>query len=542
MRLDNKMLHPNNYSGYSHNTREYDNCCLPTTGSKLGASVMPMPLSSVSPNLILKTGESMDFNLSEADAERFARSIDNEINAYETLDTLSQPARVDALSICEIDTCDDPHNAYVTSFNTQSGDGPLSNLNVGIKDNIAVAGVPMTCGSRVFEGVVPRRNAAVVSRLLDAGACLVGKTNMDELAYGPTSETSAFGVVTNPEDNERVAGGSSSGSAAAVAEGSADIALGSDTGGSIRIPASFCGVVGFKPSWGAVPLDGFVELAYTLDHIGTLATDVETVSLGFDVIGGYDARDPPSALAGNISVGSCASSLIDVPDPTNLSFGVPDELLGTHISDHVRGRFEDTIAILKTAGATVESVQLPTIDKAVFVWNAVTNIEFAAALRRKGLPIGRPGPFDFSRVDATAGRQAGAGVGFGDVVRERALIGAILLNRYNGRHYTRARNICVTLAEEFHDAIEAHDALIAPTMPVVAPKIGTHESHKYDSDDDTSVPLAYNTRPANLAGIPAVTVPDGADGLPVGIQFMAGRYEDSWLLRVARSFELVRDS
>jgi len=501
-----------------------------------------MPLSPVSASWILGAGESMDFNLSKADAERFARRINHEIDGYETLDAVSQADRAECLSIADINLRDDPHNAYITRFNTVGGDGPLSGVDVAVKDNIAVAGVPMTCSSRVFEGVVPRRNATVVDRLLDAGARLVGKTNMDELAYGPTSETSAFGVVTNPADDERVAGGSSSGSAAAVAEGSADVALGSDTGGSVRIPASFCGVVGFKPSWGSAPRDGFVELAHTLDHIGTLARDVETAALGFDVIGGYDARDPSSALAQKVPVGSCADGLDNVPDPTELSFGVPEELLGTHVSDHVRGRFENTITLLESVGAKVESVQLPTVDDAVFVWNAVTNVEFATALRQSGLPIGRPGPFDFSRLDAAAGGQAAAGVGFGDVVRERALVGAVLLDRYNGRHYLRARNICSALAEEFHDALEGHDALIAPTMPAVAPKIGEHKPHSYDSDDDIDIPLAYNTRPANLAGIPAVTVPDGAGGLPVGVQFIGGRYEDAHLLRVARSFELVRDS
>ncbi|GGC66746.1 amidase [Haloferax sulfurifontis] len=484
----------------------------------------------------------MDFDLSEADAERFAQRISDEIHGYETLDTLSQPDADESLSIRDVDEHDDPHNAYITSFTTEGGDGPLRGVDVAVKDNLAVAGVPMTCGSRVFEGVVPRRNATVVARLVDAGARLVGKTNMDELAYGPTSETSAFGVVTNPADDERVAGGSSSGSAAAVAEGSADLAIGSDTGGSVRIPASFCGVVGFKPSWGAVPRDGFVDLAPTLDHIGTLAPDVETTALGFDVIGGYDARDPSSALARDIPVGSCADGLTDVPDPEELSFGVPAELLSTHVSDHVRERFEETIATLESSGATVESVRLPTVDDAVFVWNAVTNVEFAAALRRTGLPLERPGPFDLSRLDAAAGRQATAGVGFGDIVRERALVGAVLLDRYDGRHYIRARNVCSTLADEFADALYGHDALVAPTMPVVAPKIGERKPHSYDSDDGLDVPLAYNTRPANLAGVPAVTVPDGSDGLPVGVQFLAGRYEDAHLLRVARSFEKIRDA
>ncbi|ELZ27927.1 aspartyl/glutamyl-tRNA amidotransferase subunit A, partial [Halogeometricum pallidum JCM 14848] len=380
-------------------------------------------------------------------------------------------------------------------------------------------------------------------RLLSAGARVVGKTNMDELAYGPTSETSGFGPVTNPADERRVAGGSSSGSAAAVAEGSADLALGSDTGGSVRIPASFCGVVGFKPSWGAVPRDGFVDLAYTLDHIGTLAPDVETAAVGFDVIGGYDSRDPSSALATGISVGECAAGLTDASEPADLSFGVPEELLSDHVSAAVRDRFEETITALEAAGATVEPVRLPTIEDAVYVWNAVTNVEFAAALRRNGLPIERPGPFDTSRYDAASARQSAAGVGFGDVVRERALVGAALLDRYDGRHYTRARNVCATLESEFDAALSDHHALVSPTMPVVAPEVGAWQPHSYDAnaDEGLTVPLAYNTRPMDLAGVPAVTVPDGGDGLPVGIQFVAGRHEDAHLLRVARTFERVRD-
>jgi amidase/aspartyl-tRNA(Asn)/glutamyl-tRNA(Gln) amidotransferase subunit A len=520
-----------------------------------------MDLSPVSAAWVAAAGESMGFDLSAADAERFARGVNDEIDGYASLDELAPADASPSVAVSDVRTTDadgDPHNAYITAFEAEGdADGPLSGAAVAVKDNIAVAGVPMTCGSRVFEGVVPRRNAAVVDRLLDAGARLVGKTNMDELAYGPTSETSGFGPVTNPADPERVAGGSSSGSAAAVAEGSADLALGSDTGGSVRIPSSFCGVVGFKPSWGAVPRDGFVDLAYTLDHVGPIARDVETAALGFDVIGGYDARDPSSALADRVPIGECAAGLADAPDPADLSLGVPAELLGDHVSARVRERFEAAVGALEAAGATVETVRLPTVEDAVYVWNAITNVEFAAALRRNGLPIERPGPFDLSRYDAAGARQSAAGVGFGDVVRERALVGAALLDGYDGRHYTRARNVCSRLKDEFDAALDGRDALVSPTMPVVAPTVGAWKPHDYEADaDGLDVPLAYNTRPMDLAGVPAVTVPDGngggddgggdgndesADDLPVGIQFAAGPFEDAGVLRVARTFERVRD-
>ncbi|RDI70222.1 Asp-tRNA(Asn)/Glu-tRNA(Gln) amidotransferase subunit GatA [Halopelagius longus] len=496
----------------------------------------------------------MGFDLSAADAERFARGVSDELGGYAALDELAPTDASGSVAVRDVRAPgedEDPHNAYITAFSMESGDGdadgPLSGVDVAVKDNLAVAGVPMTCGSRVFEGVVPRRNASIVDRLLSAAARIVGKTNMDELAYGPTSETSAFGPVTNPADGSRVAGGSSSGSAAAVAEGSADLALGSDTGGSVRIPASFCGVVGFKPSWGAVPRDGFVDLAYTLDHVGTLAPDVETAALGFDVIGGYDARDPSSALAREIPVGECASGLTDAPDPADLSLGVPEELLSDHVSEEVRERFRDAVATLESAGATVESVRLPTVEDAVYVWNAITNVEFAAALRRNGLPLERQGPFDTARYDAASARQSAAGVGFGDVVKERALVGAALLDRYDGRHYTRARNVCSTLKAEFEAALDGRDALVSPTMPVVAPEVGAWRPHEYDDADggeSLDVPLAYNTRPMDLAGVPGVTVPDGdddGDALPVGVQFVAGSYEDAELLRIARTFERVRD-
>jgi amidase/aspartyl-tRNA(Asn)/glutamyl-tRNA(Gln) amidotransferase subunit A len=508
---------------------------------------MSPSLSPVSPEWIAEAGASLGFGLTDADAERLARSVNAELDGYGVLDEIAPPGAARSVDVRDVHrpSCEtDPHNAYITRFVRDGAEtGPLAGVDVAVKDNLAVAGVPMTCGSRVFEGVVPRRNAVVVDRLLAAGARLVGKTNMDELAYGPTSETSGFGPVTNPADTDRVAGGSSSGSAAAVAEGSADLALGSDTGGSVRIPASFCGVVGFKPTWGAVPRDGFVDLAPSLDHVGTLAPDVETAALGVDVVGGYDSRDPASAVASRAGVGECAEAVSTPPDPADLSVGVPGELLADHVSDGVRERFSAAVTALEAVGTTVVDVSVPTVADAVFVWNAVTNVEFAAALRRRALPLDRPGPYDLARLDTTAARHSAGGVGFGDVVRERALVGALLLEYDGGRYYTRARNACGRLKAEFDAALDGHDALVAPTMPVVAPELGARKPHNYGESEGTDVPLAFNTRPADLAGVPAVTVPDGdpGNGLPVGIQFLAGRFDDASVLRVARAFERVRD-
>jgi amidase/aspartyl-tRNA(Asn)/glutamyl-tRNA(Gln) amidotransferase subunit A len=248
------------------------------------------------------------------------------------------------------------------------------------------------------------------------------------------------------------------------------------------------------------------------------------------------------AGASETGVGTCAEALSAAPDAVDLSLGVPDELLADHVSDEVRDRLEAAVSTLEAAGATVERVSVPTVADAVYVWNAVTNVEIVAALRRRSLPLDRPGPYDLARLDATAASQSARGVGFGDVARERALVGAVLLDRYDGRHYTRARNACAQVADEFAAALDGHDALVAPTMPVVAPELGAKKPHSYGDDDGLDVPLAFNTRPADLAGVPAVTVPDGGDGLPVGVQFVAGRCEDRTALQVARTFEQVRDA
>jgi len=424
----------------------------------------------------------------------------------------------------------DPHDAFTSTFEVGGGTGPLADLAVAVKDNIAVGGVPLTCGSAVFADAVPAGDAAVVERLLAAGATLTGKTDMDELAYAPTGETSAFGTAENPAAPGRVPGGSSSGSAAAVAGGHVDAALGTDTGGSVRIPAAFCDVVGFKPTWGVVPTDGVVELSYTLDHVGPLARDVRTVARVAETIADGPAGD------------GLVDAVADPPAVDTLSLGVPAEFFGDHVTETVERTVRERVDDLAAAGATVREVSVPLVTAAVETWNAVVNVEFATFLEAAATPLFRRG-----RVDAAWHRDAAAGIAdperaFGDVVERKAVEGKYVVRELGADPYVAARNRCRALAEQFAAALEGLDALVTPTMATEPIETGTWNPHTYSGGgDDEAPPLAVNTRPADLAGIPAVSVPAGTDDtLPVGIQFMGPEGADADVLATAAAFEAFR--
>jgi amidase/aspartyl-tRNA(Asn)/glutamyl-tRNA(Gln) amidotransferase subunit A len=474
------------------------------------------------------------------EAEEHAAALNDGAAGYDRLKELSTPRGHDDPArgvVFAPSQADDPLNAFTSLFDPFPAEGPLSDLELAVKDNMAVAGVPMTCGSRVFESAVPARHATVVRRLLEAGARLVGKTNMDELAYGPTSETSGYGPVRNPADREHVAGGSSSGSAAAVADGRIDAAIGSDTGGSVRIPASFCGVVGFKPTWGAIPRTGMVELSYTLDHVGPMARDVRTTARVFDAISGPDPKDPSSERAARLE-GSAVEAVDDPPDIGDLSFGLPAELFADHVDDAVASCVRYVVDAVEAAGASVTEVSIPAIDYSVDVWNTITNTEFAATLRADLVPVRRRVAVDPTWHDAAASAMASHAEEFGTVVRRKATTGAKLLDEGAGA-YVRARTVAKLIADQFATATADHDALLAPTMPVTAPKIGRWSADSYSAETaDYDVPLAYNTRSADLAGVPAVTLPcDRIDGLPVGFQLLGEEYADNVLFGIARAIE-----
>jgi amidase/aspartyl-tRNA(Asn)/glutamyl-tRNA(Gln) amidotransferase subunit A len=426
---------------------------------------------------------------------------------------------------------EDPHNAFTSLFEIDGGPGPLADLSVTVKDNYAVGGAPMTCGSPVFADAVPAADATVVERLLDAGATLFGKANMDELAYGPTGETSVFGPSENPAASGRVTGGSSSGSAAAVAGGHVDAAFGTDTGGSIRIPASFCDLVGVKPTWGTVPTDGVVELSYTLDHAGPLARDVRTAARALDAV-----------VDGSFK-GSFVDAVADPPAIESLTLGVPDEFFGDYVTETVERTVRERIDELSAAGATVREVSVPLVTEAVEMWNAVVNVEFATFLEAAVTPLLRHG-----RVDAAWHRDAAAGIAaddreFGDVVQRKAVEGKYVVRELDADPYVAARNRCRALADQFAAALDGVDALVTPTMATEPIEIGTWTPHTYSSSGaDATPPLAVNTRPADLAGVPAMTLPSGnPETLPIGVQFIADRGEDAALLAIGAAFERFRD-
>mgnify|MGYP006281136975 CR=1 FL=1 len=419
---------------------------------------------------------------------------------------------------------EDPYNAWITRFDLvrEGAMGVLDGMDVALKDNMAVRGVELTCGSAAFADVVPGANAAVANRLLDAGARIVGKTNMDELAFGPTSETSAFGPTPNPADTDHVAGGSSSGSAAAVAAEEVDLALGSDTGGSVRIPASYCGIVGIKPTYGLVPRTGFGALAYSMDHIGPFARDVETAARGLAVL----ADGPP----GSGPVDYHRDLGCDLADVT---VGVVDRFFETHVSDGVERSVRAAIDDLADAGATVESVAIPELAYSREAWWGIATPEFAAEYAGDGTELWRRGPVEPTLAAAQRRVRRASSRAFGTNVKEMLALGAHLLETHGGYHYVRARNLRAAITTAFDDALEGIDVIAAPSTPTTALELGGF-------DRGTTAPVNWDTHPTNLTGHPSVSLPCGeAGGLPVGFQLMASWYDEQRLLDVAHEYERI---
>ena len=476
--------------------------------------IEPEPLAETASRL--RRGETDPETYIDTQCDRIDR-IDPEIRAF-----VSESDRRDRLS----------DSLERLEASSEGDRPPLYGVPIGVKDIFHVDGLTTKAGSAVPSDLFQGPEASVVSMLRDAGAIVLGKTVTTEFAGG------APGHTRNPHDTDHTPGGSSSGSAAAVAAGLCPLALGTQTGGSVIRPASFCGVVGFKPTWGMIPRTGMVELAYTLDHVGPLAKDVRTAARVFDAISGVDPGDPSSQRAAQLEA-EATDSVDEPPGIPELSFGLPSELFADHVDDAVENHLRDAAAELAAAGAEVEEVSIPLIDDSVDVWNGITNVEFADTLRSDLVPLRRRVSMDPTWHDAAASALRTRGEAFGAVVRRKATVGAKLIDDGGGA-YVRARTVADRIADQFAAAIEGHDALLAPTMPVTAPAIGEWTPYFTDAETDT-VPLAYNTRPADLAGVPAVTIPWGRiDGLPVGLQLVGPAFDDHKLLGIARSLERHR--
>jgi aspartyl-tRNA(Asn)/glutamyl-tRNA(Gln) amidotransferase subunit A len=422
--------------------------------------------------------------------------------------------------------------------------GPLAGIPALIKDVICTRGIRTTCSSRMLEDFVPPYDATVIERLKAQRAVIVGKTNMDEFAMGSSTEHSAFFPTHNPWDLSRVPGGSSGGSAAAVAADEAVYALGSDTGGSIRQPAGFCSVVGLKPTYGLVSRFGLVAFASSLDQIGPMTKDVTDCALVMNAIAGHDPRDSTSA---SCPVPDYTKQLI--PDIKGLKLGIPREYLVEGMQSEVRAALDKAIEKLRELGAEIDwEVSLPHTMYGLAAYNIIAPSEASANLARyDGVKYGFCAGNAGNVIEATARTRE---LGFGAEVKRRIMLGTYALSAgYYDAYYLKAQKVRTLIKQEFDRAFETHDALVTPTSPTVPFKLGDR------LEDPMQMYLAdICTLPVNIAGIPAVSVPAGfaedsstspgsasGQGLPIGMQIMGKPFSEGTLLRIAFAFEQATD-
>ena len=416
---------------------------------------------------------------------------------------------------------------------------PLTGIPMQIKDLISTKGIPTTCCSRMLEGYVPPYNATVVSRLLEQGAVILGKGNMDEFGMGSSCEHSAFFPTHNPWDLARVPGGSSGGAAASVAAGEVIYALGSDTGGSIRQPAALSGVVGLKPTYGSVSRYGLVAYASSLDQIGPLARGVADCALVLDAITGHDPLDatsvprPASGYAAALDGNTSSSSPLGTRGTRDaFRIGVPQEYFVEGLNPEVKERVEDGIRVLESLGASVQPVSLPTTQHALACYYIIAPSECSANLARyDGVKFG------YSYQDTTdmwEAMEKTRRYGFGPEVKRRIMLGTYALSSgYYDAYYIKAQQVRTLIRQEFEQVFEQVDALVTPTSPVVA----------FPLSEKTADPLQMYlvdvyTLPVNIAGLPGLSVPCGfSQDLPVGMQLIGPAWSEETLLQIAHSYQ-----
>jgi len=408
-----------------------------------------------------------------------------------------------------------------------SGDltGPLAGVPIAIKDNICTNGLRTTCASRILEDFVPSYSATVIERLQAAGLIIIGKTNMDEFGMGSTTESSAFGITRNPHNPEHIPGGSSGGSCAAVASGEAFLALGSDTGGSIRQPAAYCGVYGMKPTYGAVSRYGLVAYASSLDQIGPIGKTAEDCAALFDIIRGYDAKDATS-LAGN----RFSSAFNPAPNPVDLKIGIPlDFLRDEYISTQIKDTLLTTADRLQELGTKVDSFTFGLHDYLLPTYYIIACAEASSNLARyDGVKYGYRTPSDEPLHTMYRKTRSEA---FGKEVQKRILLGTFTLSAgYFDAYYLTALKAKSRIVSRFEEIFSEYDILLLPTTGSTAPQLGS-----YASDPIAMYQSDLFTVPANLAGLPAINIPIGKDanGLPFGIQIIGKRGSDDTLLQYA---------
>jgi len=412
-------------------------------------------------------------------------------------------------------------------LNADTRKGLLFGMPIAVKDNIVTKGIRTTCASKILENFDPIYDATVVEKLNEADAITIGKANMDEFAMGSSTENSGFKITRNPWNLETVPGGSSGGSAAAVAAGQVPFALGSDTGGSIRQPAAFCGVVGLKPTYGRVSRFGLVAFASSLDQIGPITRTVEDSAYLLEAISGLDPNDSTSA---NIQVPNYAQSLTG--DVKGLKIAVPKEYLGEGVSEEVRESVMAALKVLEGLGATWEEVSLPHSKYGVATYYLIASSEASANLARfDGVRYGFRTNNADNLIEMYKKTRA---EGFGDEVKRRIMLGTFALSSgYYDAYYKKAQQVRTLIKNDFDQIFEKYDVIIGPTTPTPAFKIGEKMS-----DPLTMYANDILTIPVNLAGVPGLSVPCGfSKGLPIGLQIIGKHFDEATVLRVGHAFE-----
>jgi aspartyl-tRNA(Asn)/glutamyl-tRNA(Gln) amidotransferase subunit A len=448
-------------------------------------------------------------------AEHYERiaAVDPEIHSYLALTeerALAQAERVDAAA--------------------RKGDplGPLAGVPVGIKDVLTVRGVPTTAGSKILQGYLPPYDATVVARLEAAGAVVLGKLNCDEFAMGSSNENSAYGPVKNPRALDRVPGGSSGGSAAAVAAGLCVASLGTDTGGSIRQPAAFCGVVGVLPTYGRVSRYGLIAFASSLDRVGPFARSVADAATMLEVLAGPDEMDATSSQTATVNYAAEAAKPVE-----GLRIGVPEEYFGEGLDPEIRAAIEEALDGLKAVGCSIHKVSLPHTRYAVPTYYVIATAEASSNLSRfDGVRFGLRSD-DAGTLSAMFRKTRDEG--FGAEVKRRILLGTYVLSAgYYDAYYRKAQQVRALLTRDFVEAFEKVDAIVAPVTPTVAFKLG----EKTDDPLQMYLEDIYSVA-ASLAGICGMSVPCGETkaGLPIGVQVLGKHFDEATMLRVGSAIE-----
>ncbi|APX97489.1 amidase family protein [Natronorubrum daqingense] len=497
-----------------------------------------MPIRPPTKQTLRELGESLFLDLTDDELEQFVSLAESRVSAYETVRSYDPESRFGGSDRRErsagvrVPDEENPHNAWVNRCFVAGDDGgELDGLEVAIKDNVCVGGVELTCGSQVVEGYIPDVDATIVTRLLEAGADVTGKANMDDFAMTRTGH-STFGSVTNPHDDTHLAGGSSGGSAVLVATGDADAAIGTDQGGSVRIPAALCGIVGHKPTYGLVPYTGCIGLAHAIDHPGPMAPDVETTARLLSVISGSNERDLRSHAP--VPVEPYHERLEG--DAADLSIGVLEEGFDRAEADEgVLERVRTGLDALADEGATLADVSEPMHRDAGDIHTVCTAEGLLDAMIGEGLGHGWKAWYNTSWIEFFGSARRVQADDFPAPLKLSLLMGAYANEAYHSRYYADGMNLVVELTERYDALLAEHDLLAMPTTLDTAPETAP-EMDEFDRMREEIV--VANTTPFNRTGHPAISVPVGeVDGLPVGLMLVGSRFDDATVLDAAATLE-----